>query len=75
MTDSHLFFDQAPPITDQAANDICELLYQLSSAFENHYFAQLKRFDQEREDEWRELMELQHQQQDLFTDFDDDLDF
>jgi len=34
------------PISDETAVALCELLYTLADAFENHYFAQLRRYYQ-----------------------------
>ncbi len=74
MTRHPLFFEQAPELTDQATIDILAFLYELLTAFENKYYAQLARYDQQRESEWRELQsEHQEKQLDLFADFDDEL--
>jgi len=35
-----------PPLSDEAASDLLELLYELTTAFENHYGAQIRRHDQ-----------------------------
>ena len=51
-----------PNLSDEAASEMLEFLYELINAFENHYRGQLIPHDQT------------HQPQpDLFEDFDDDL--
>jgi hypothetical protein len=73
MTKPTLCFDKAPEISDQAAHDILGFLYDLMTAFENKYYAQLKRYDQQREDEWQEpKMQFLDKQQNLFAALDDD---
>ena len=73
MTKSPLCFDKAPDISDQAAHDILGFLYELITAFENQYYAQLKRYDQERENEWQALRTpFLERQQDLFAEIDND---
>jgi hypothetical protein len=69
-----LFFADAPDLTDEAASGILDFLYEVTTAFENRYYAQLKRHDQQREAVWLDL-QAQHEkkQQDLFVEFDDDL--
>jgi len=72
MTKPQLSFEKAPEISDQAAHDILGFLYELLTAFENTYYAQLNRYDQEREDEWQALKtQLLDKQQDLFAELDD----
>lgn len=35
-----------PTLSDETASDLLELLYELITAFENHYGAQIRRHDQ-----------------------------
>lgn len=35
-----------PALSDEAASDILQFLYELTTAFENHYGAQIRRHDQ-----------------------------
>ena len=76
MTRPPLSFEYAPGLTDEAANEIREFLYEIVTAFESTYYGQLKRYDQQREALWLEL-QAQHRekekQQELFVEFDDDL--
>ncbi len=69
-----LLFADAPDLTDEAASGILDFLYEVTTAFENRYYAQLKRHDQQCEAVWLDL-QAQHEkkQQDLFVEFDDDL--
>ena len=69
-----LFFADAPDLTDEAASGILDFLYEVTTAFENRYYAQLKRHDQQCAAVWLDL-QAQHEkkQQDLFVEFDDDL--
>ena len=69
-----LFFADAPDLTDEAASGILDFLYEVTTAFENRYYAQLKRHGQLGEAAWLDL-QAQHEekQQDLFVEFDDDL--
>jgi hypothetical protein len=52
-----------PRLSDEAAAEMLDFLYELINAFENHYRDQLQRYDQT----------LQPPQPDLFDDFDDEL--
>jgi ABC-type Zn2+ transport system substrate-binding protein/surface adhesin len=76
MTQPTLWFDTAPEISDQAAHDILGFLYELITAFENKYYAQLNRYDQQREDHCQELRtQFLEKQQDLFAELHDLPDF
>lgn len=74
MVRPSLFFADAPDLTDEAASGILDFLYEVTTAFENRYYAQLKRHEQQCEAVWLDL-QAQHEkkQQDLFVEFDDDL--
>jgi hypothetical protein len=52
-----------PDLSDQSASEMLDFLYELTTAFENHYFAQLRRYYQEDD----------RSQPDLFEDFNDEL--
>jgi hypothetical protein len=52
-----------PMLSDEAAAEMLDFLYELINAFENHYRHQLQRHDQTH----------QPPQPDLFEDFDDEL--
>ena len=69
-----LLFADAPDLTDEAASGILDFLYEVTTAFENRYYAQLTRHGQQCEALWLDL-QAQHEekQQDLFVEFDDDL--
>ena len=41
-----LLFVDPPELSDQTASEILDFLYQLSTAFENHYADQLRRYYQ-----------------------------
>lgn len=74
MVRSSLIFADAPDLTDEAASEIREFLYEVITAFENKYYGHLKRYDQQCEAVWLDL-QAQHEekQQNLFVAFDDDL--
>jgi hypothetical protein len=59
---SRLFVD-LPDLSDETASEMLDFLYQLTTAFENHYAAQLRRYYQE----------VDRSQPDLFEDFNDEL--
>jgi hypothetical protein len=74
MSRPTLFFADAPEITDQAANDILEFLFEFTTAFENKYYAQLIRYDQEQEVHREEQRALHLEQHCLKTaEIDDEL--
>ncbi len=58
-----LLLTDPPELSDQAASEMLEFLYQLLTAFENHYANQLRRYHEPSEPP----------QPDLFEDFDDGL--
>jgi hypothetical protein len=58
-----LLFVDPPDLSDETASEILDFLYELTTAFENHYAAQLRRYYQEGD----------RSQQDLFEDFSDEL--
>ena len=58
-----LLFVDPPDLSDETASEILDFLYELTTAFENHYAAQLRRYYQEGD----------RSQQDLFEDFNDEL--
>ncbi len=61
-TRSMLFVDP-PDLSDESASDMLDFLYEITTAFENHYGAQLRRYYQEDD----------RAQRDLFEDFNDEL--
>ena len=58
-----LLFVDPPDLSDETASEILDFLYELATAFENHYAAQLRRYYQEGD----------RSQPDLFEDFSDEL--
>jgi hypothetical protein len=58
-----LLFVDPPDLSDETASEILDFLYELTTAFENHYAAQLRRYYQEGD----------RSQPDLFEDFSDEL--
>lgn len=60
-----LLFVDPPDLSDETASEMLDFLYELTTAFENHYAAQLLRYYREGD----------RSQQDLFEneDFNDDL--
>ena len=58
-----LLFVDPPDLSDETASEILDFLYELTTAFENHYAAQLRRYYQEGD----------RSQPDLFEDFNDKL--
>ena len=63
MTLQSLLFVDPPDLSDETASEILDFLYELTTAFENHYAAQLRRYYQEGD----------RSQPDLFEDFSDEL--
>lgn len=60
-----LMFVDPPRLSDQAASELLEFLYEIINAFENHYADQLRRYHHEQQRD--------RSQPDLFEDFDDEL--
>ncbi|MGD2076643.1 MAG: hypothetical protein PVG38_17215 [Gammaproteobacteria bacterium] len=58
-----LLFVDPPVLSDETASEMLDFLYELTTAFENHYAAQLRRYYQEGD----------QSQPDLFEDFNDEL--
>ena len=58
-----LLFVDPPNLSDKSATEMLDFLYELTTAFENHYAAQLRRYYQE----------IDQSQQDLFEEFNDEL--
>lgn len=44
MHPQSLLFVEPPELSDKTATDMLDFLYQLTTAFENHYAAQLRRY-------------------------------
>ena len=63
MSEIPLILNDPPELSDEAASQLLDLLYELTTAFENHYAAQLRRYYQKAD----------RSQQDLFEDFSDEL--
>ena len=61
---SHLFVD-LPDLSGKTASEMLDFLYELTTAFENHYAAQIRRYYQE----------IDQSQQDLFEEFNDELPY
>jgi hypothetical protein len=64
MNPMSLMFVDPPQLTDEAAAEVLDFLFELTNAFENHYFEQLRRYYRSNE--------LPHSE-DWIPDFDDDL--
>jgi hypothetical protein len=60
-----LLFVDPPDLSDKSASEMLDFLYELTTAFENHYAAQLRRYYQE----------IDQSQQDLFEEFNDELPY
>ena len=58
-----LLFIDPPDLSDKTASEMLDFLYELTTAFENHYAAQLQRYYQDGD----------RSQPDLFEDFSDEL--
>jgi len=63
MSHPPLLFVDPPELSDKTASEMLDFLYELTTAFENHYVAQLRRYYQDGD----------QSQQDLFEDFNDEL--
>ncbi len=61
MNPLSLLFVDPPDLADETAIEMLDFLHQLTTAFENHYAAQLRRYYQE----------VDRSQPDLFEDFND----
>ncbi len=66
-----LVLNEPPALSDEAAAQLLDLLYELTSAFENHYANQLRRYAQDNDRSQPDLFEDHDHQQG----FDDDLTF
>ena len=62
MNPQSLLFVEPPELPDKTASEMLDFLYQLTTAFENHYAAQLRRYYQQ----------VDQSQADLFADFNDE---
>jgi len=60
-----LLFVDPPDLSDKSATEMLDFLYELTTAFENHYAAQLRLHYQE----------IDRSQQDLFEEFNDELPY
>jgi hypothetical protein len=60
-----LLFVDPPDLSDKSATEMLDFLYELTTAFENHYAAQLRRYYQE----------IDQSQQDLFEEFNNELPY
>jgi hypothetical protein len=54
-----------PKLSDEAASEMLDFLYEFITAFENHYANQLRRYHQP----------IEPQEPDLFEDFNDEIPF
>jgi hypothetical protein len=62
MSQIPLILNNPPELSDQAASALLDMLYELTTALENHYFHQLRRYQDS----------ATPPQPDLFEDFPDD---
>lgn len=68
-----LSLNEPPRLSDEAATQLLDLLYELTTAFENHYANQLRRYAQEHDsDRWQPDLFDEHRHE---RDFEDDLTF
>jgi hypothetical protein len=44
MSETPLILNNPPRLSDEAASQLPEMLYELAAALENHYAAQLRRY-------------------------------
>ena len=65
MNFQSLMFVDPPELSDKTAIEMLDFLYELTTAFENHYAAQLRLHYQE----------IDRSQQDLFEEFNDELPY
>ena len=63
MNPQSLLFVEPPELSDKTASEMLDFLYELTTAFENHYVAQLRRYYQA----------VDQSQPDLFEDFNHEL--
>jgi hypothetical protein len=63
MNPLSLLLLEPPELSDEAASEMLDFLYELTNAFENHYRNQLQRYHQP----------IEPPEPDLFDDFDDEL--
>ena len=63
MSHTPLILDNAPELSDEDASQLLDMLYALTTALENHYFHQLRRYHEP----------TIPPEPDLFEDFDDGL--
>ncbi len=63
MNHPSLLFVDPPELSDKTASEMLDFLYELTTAFENHYATQLRRYYQEGD----------RAQQNLFEEFNDEL--
>jgi len=65
MNPSSMMLVEPPELSDESATEMLDFLYELINAFENHYGAQLRRYQ----------YDSVRAQRDLFEDFEDELPF
>ena len=63
MSKIPLILNNPPELSDEAASQLLDMLYELTTAFENHYFDQLRRYRQP----------ARRPHPDLFEKYDDEL--
>jgi len=52
-----LLFVDPPDLSDKTASEMLDFLYELTTAFENHYAVQLRRYYQEGDQSQQDLVE------------------
>lgn len=57
MNSQSLLFVEPPELSDKTASEMLDFLYELTTAFENHYVAQLRRYYQEVDQSQPDLFE------------------
>ncbi len=69
MNPQSLLFVEPPELADKTASEMLDFLYQLTSAFENHYAAQLRRYYQQGDQSQPDLFEDRSDFNDELPDF------
>ncbi|GBE10008.1 hypothetical protein BMS3Abin12_00560 [bacterium BMS3Abin12] len=67
MNPQSLLFVDPPDLADETASAMLDPLYQLTTAFENHYAAQLLRYYREEDQSQRDLFENETSNDELPT--------
>ncbi len=58
MKEESVIILEVSPLSDEAVNSVCEILYNFVSAFENHFAPQLRRHAKKVERDIEETLDL-----------------